>query len=88
MEMMSDGFEMPPGAVAAPFADIGRRELVAVQPAGHVVMEELLAPDHARRGLAQDALIFGGGFWQQIAIERIRFGLAVGEHRFGGRRRV
>ncbi len=73
--------EMSPGAVAAPFPTVGRREVVAVQPAGHVVMEELLAPDHAGQGLAQNALILGRGFGQQFAIEQIRFGLAAGEYR-------
>ena len=54
--------EVPPGTVTAPFAAVGRRELVAVQPASHVVMEELLAPDHARRGLAQNAPVLVGRF--------------------------
>ena len=48
--------DVPPGAVATgqPLRRRGRAGRVAGQPAGHVVVVELLAPDHPGHGLAQD----------------------------------
>jgi hypothetical protein len=37
-------------------------------------MEELLTPDHAGERLAHDAVILGGGFWEQGVIKDVGLG--------------
>ena len=67
-----------------------RRQLIAVEPARHVVVEELLAPDHPGQRLAQDVdRPRGLGFGQQLVVEHPGLRLALGEDHFalGERRR-
>ena len=54
---------------------------VAVQPAGNVVVEQLLAPQHARGRLPQhQRLVRAGAGRGQLGVELIRLGLALGHH--------
>ena len=75
--------QVPPVAVAAVLAPLRRRGLgrVALQPLADVVVEELLAPDHAGQGLALDgAGILAGDVLLQLGIELVRLGTAPTHH--------
>ena len=54
---------------------------VAVQPARHVVVVELLAPQHPGEGLAHhDSLVGGGTRGRQLGVELVGLGPAPGDH--------
>ncbi len=66
--------EVAPAGVAALEARGGRGGLgrVAGQPAGHVVVVELLAPEHPRERLAHDAGLVVGRRWRASSRRRTR----------------
>ena len=65
--------KVTPAAVAALPALRGRRHRVAVEPAGHLVVEELLAPDHAGHGLPEDQGILLVGPGEQVGKKEVGF---------------
>ncbi len=70
------GLDVPPAGVAATTPLGRRRRGVARQPALHIVMVELLRPDHSAERLAHDAMIFRGGGRQQLVVEHVGLGAA------------
>ena len=70
---------MTPAPVASIAPRVGRRQDVALKPAIHVEVEELLAPDHAGQRLAQDVVVLCAGLGQQLVIEHRGFGFTFGE---------
>ena len=75
--------EVAPLGVAPVLAHLGRCGLgrVAVQPPGDVVVEQLLAPQHARGGLPQhQRLIRAGAGRRQLGVELISLGAPLGHH--------
>ena len=74
------GLEMLPLAIA-PIAAAGRRrEPVALEPHLDIVVEELLAPDHAGERLAHDPVIFGASLGQEFVEKDVCFALPRREH--------
>ena len=74
--------EVPPVAVAALEAlrRRGRLTGVAIEPAAHVVLVELLGPEHSGEGLPHHVLLFGReAVRDHGGVELVRFGLALAE---------
>ena len=73
--------QVHPFTVAAPLAFGRWRQLagIAIEPLRHVVIEELLAPDHSREGLTLDVTnVSVGNILLQLGVELIRFATALG----------
>ncbi len=61
----------------------GRRRLggIPVEPAAHVVVVELLRPEHPCQCLAEEQrLVVAAAVRGQLRVELVGFALAVGEH--------
>ena len=81
--------EMTPFAVAAVTSIFGwlRPARVTVEPASHVIMEELLRPQHPGKSLTHDISFIRRGIDRgQRGVELICLPLAVGQHCCGARR--
>ena len=82
-----EGVEVPPARVAVELALRRRRRLrrVAVQPGRHVVVVELLGPEHPGERLAHDVgLVGAGAVGRQRLVELVRLGLALAKDKVKG----
>jgi len=82
---------VPPIAVAAALAALGRRRLqrIAVQPFANVEVVKLFVPEHAGKGLALDAAqVFVGDVFLQRGIKAVDLGGALNEDFVESKKRV
>ena len=80
----------PPRVAARPVTIRGRRAArITIEPAGHVVLIELLGPEHPAEGLAHHARLVGAAVgWREQGVEGVGLALSRRQHRAEARAQV